>query len=171
VRPVRGRKPDSGEDIILNLGDLLTEDLIHLDIKARAKNEAIREVAEVMSRSKQIFDREEFLNALLEREGLATTGIGRGIAFPHARSASVDGIVVALARSDHGIEFDSLDGKPVHLMFMMGTSPECVEDYLKVLARISRLLKKDQAKDALLTARTPAEVLAVVREIEGEIGD
>lgn len=155
----------------MKLADLLTEDLIHLDVKARTKNEAIREVAEIMARCKQIYDKEEFLNALLEREGLATTGIGRGIAFPHARSASVEGIVVALARSDAGIEFDALDGKPVHLMFMMGTSPECVEEYLKVLARISRLLKKDQAKDALLTAKTPADVLRVIRQVETELGD
>lgn len=155
----------------MKLAELLTEDLIHLDVKARAKSEAIREVAEIMARCTQIYDKEEFLNALLEREGLATTGIGRGIAFPHARSASVEGIVVALARSDGGVEFDALDGKPVHLMFMMGTSPECVEEYLKVLARISRLLKKDQAKDALLTAKTPADVLRVIRQVETELGD
>jgi len=155
----------------VKLADLLSEDLIHLDLKARTKNDAIREVAEIMSRSRKIFDREEFLNALMERESLATTGIGRGIAFPHARTASVDGIVVALARSKDGVEFDSLDGKPVHLMFMMGTSPECVEDYLKVLARISRLLKKDQAKDSLFAAKTPAEVLALVRQAEADLGD
>ena len=155
----------------MKLADLLSEDLIHLDLRAKGKNDAIREVADVMSRSQKILDREEFLNALMEREGLATTGIGRGIAFPHARSASVDGIVIALARSDKGVDFDSLDGQPVYLMFMMGTSPECVEDYLKVLARISRLLKRDQAKDALLTARTPAEVLDLVRSAEADLAD
>ena len=155
----------------MKLADLLNENLIHLDLKATTKTEAIREMAEVMSRSKKIFDREEFLSALLEREGLATTGIGRGIAFPHARTASVDGILVGLARSDQGVEFDSLDGKPVRLMFMMGTSPECVEDYLKVLARISRLLKRDQAKDALLVAPTAADVMKIVRDVEAELGD
>jgi fructose-specific phosphotransferase system IIA component len=150
------------------LAQLIDPDLILLDLQARTKPKVFEELVEVMAKSPKVVDVQEFARALEVRESLATTGIGRGVAFPHARTASVDGIVVAFARSAKGVEFDALDGEPVHLVFMMGTSPECVEEYLKVLARISRMLRKGNAKDRLMEARTRQEVVDIIRQVDEE---
>jgi fructose-specific phosphotransferase system IIA component len=153
---------------MLKLVDLIDPDLISLDLQARTKNKVFEEMMAVMSSSSKVLEAEEFSKALEERESLATTGIGRGVAFPHARTPSVDGIVIAFARSQKGVEFDALDGEPVHLIFMMGTSPECVEEYLKVLARISRMLRKGNAKEQLLEAKTQEDVLDIIRKVDEE---
>ncbi len=153
---------------MLKLADLIDPDLVLLDLQARVKKKVFEEMMGVMEKSPKVLDREAFALALEERENLATTGIGRGVAFPHARTASVDGIVIAFARSQKGVEFDALDGEPVHLVFMMGTSPECVEEYLKVLARISRMLRKGNAKERLMEAKTQEDVLDIIRKVDEE---
>jgi len=153
---------------MLKLAELIDPDLICLDLQARTKGKVFEEMIGVMSKSDKVLNTEEFTRALQDRENLATTGIGRGVAFPHARTASVDGIVIAFGRSQKGVEFDPLDGEPVHLIFMMGTSPECVEEYLKVLARISRMLRKGNAKELLFEAKNPEDVLEIVRKIDEE---
>ncbi|MCK4547490.1 MAG: PTS sugar transporter subunit IIA [Candidatus Eisenbacteria sp.] len=153
---------------MLKLVDLINSDLITLDLQARTKNKVFEEMVAGMSASAKVLDGTEFARALEERESLATTGIGRGVAFPHARTGSVDGIVIAFARSRKGVDFDALDGEPVHLVFMMGTSPECVEEYLKVLARISRMLRKGSAKERLMEAKTREDVLEIIRKVDEE---
>lgn len=153
---------------MLKLAELINSDLIILDLQARTKNRVFEEMMKVMATSAKVLDAEEFARALEDRENLATTGIGRGVAFPHARTASVDGILIGFARSQRGVEFDALDGEPVHLVFMMGTSPECVEEYLKVLARISRMLRKGNAKERLFEAKSPDDVLEIIRRIDEE---
>lgn len=153
---------------MVKLADLIDSDLVILDLQSRTKARVFDEMMEVMAGSEKVLDKDEFAKALRDRENLATTGIGRGVAFPHARTASVDGIVIAFGRSQKGVEFDALDGELVHLVFMMGTSPECVEEYLKVLARISRMLRKGNAKEHLLEAKAPEDVLDIIRKIDEE---
>ena len=96
------------------------------------------------------------------REKLGSTGIGDGLAFPHARSDAVDKLVIVFARSKPGIEFDAIDGKPVHLLFLMAAPNADLSTYLKVLARVSLMLRRGQVAEGLLAAKTAREVCGIL---------
>jgi PTS system nitrogen regulatory IIA component len=113
-----------------------------------------------------MIDFDLFLEDVFERERLGTTGIGDGIAIPHARTDAVDQLVIALGRSARGVEFESLDGKKVKLLFLMGTPKGSVSHYLKILAQLTRLLKEGTFRDKLLEARDKEIVVSLFREIK-----
>jgi fructose-specific phosphotransferase system IIA component len=145
-----------GEKPKMKILDYLREERMLLELKARTKDEAIRELATLLRDAEEIADFGAFLTDVFEREKLATTGIGNEAAIPHARSDAVNRFVIAFGRSREGVEFDSLDGKPVKLIFLMGTPKEKqLGDYLKVLAHLSRILRARSFRDSLLEASDP----------------
>ena len=144
----------------------IREELINLDLLSERKEDAIRELARLMESTQGVIDFDLFLEDVFERERLGTTGIGDGIAIPHARTDAVDQLVIALGRSARGVEFESLDGKKVKLLFLMGTPKGSVSHYLKILAQLTRLLKEDTFRDKLLEARDKETVVSLFREIE-----
>ncbi|MBW2183098.1 MAG: PTS sugar transporter subunit IIA [Deltaproteobacteria bacterium] len=144
----------------------IREELINLDLLSERKEDAIRELARLMESTQGVIDFDLFLEDVFERERLGTTGIGDGIAIPHARTDAVDQLVIALGRSARGVEFESLDGKKVKLLFLMGTPKGSVSHYLKILAQLTRLLKEGTFRDKLLEARDKETVVSLFREIE-----
>lgn len=151
----------------MRVGSFLKENQIILDMKSRTKEEAIKELAGVLTNAPEITDFERFLNDVFEREGMATTGIGHEIAIPHTRSDVVKEFVIAFGRSLDGVEFGSLDGRSVKLIFLMGTPKEKgLGDYLKVLAHLTRLLEKENFRQLLLDAKTPTEVINIFQQAE-----
>ena len=144
----------------------IREELINLDLLSERKEDAIRELARLMESTQGVIDFDLFLEDVFERERLGTTGIGDGIAIPHARTDAVDQLVIALGRSARGVEFESLDGKKVTLLFLMGTPKGSVSHYLKILAQLTRLLKEGTFRDKLLEARDKEIVVSLFREIE-----
>lgn len=144
----------------------IREELINLDLLSERKEDAIRELARLMERTQGMIDFDLFLEDVFKRERLGTTGIGDGIAIPHARTDAVDQLVIALGRSARGVEFESLDGKKVKLLFLMGTPKGSVSHYLKILAQLTRLLKEGTFRDKLLEARDKEIVVSLFREIE-----
>lgn len=144
----------------------IREELINLDLLSERKEDAIRELARLMESTQGMIDFDLFLEDVFERERLGTTGIGDGIAIPHARTDAVDQLVIALGRSARGVEFESLDGKKVKLLFLMGTPKGSVSHYLKILAQLTRLLKEGTFRDKLLEARDKEIVVSLFREIE-----
>jgi len=144
----------------------IREELINLDLLSERKEDAIRELARLMERTQGMIDFDLFLEDVFKRERLGTTGIGDGIAIPHARTDAVDQLVIALGRSARGVEFESLDGKKVKLLFLMGTPRGSVSHYLKILAQLTRLLKEDAFRDKLLEAQDKERVVSLFREIE-----
>ncbi|MBW1840017.1 MAG: PTS sugar transporter subunit IIA [Deltaproteobacteria bacterium] len=144
----------------------IREELINLDLLSEQKDDAIRELVQLMENAEGMVDFERFLEDVFERERLGTTGIGDGIAIPHARTDAVDQLVIAIGRSARGVEFESLDGKKVKLLFLMGTPRGSVSHYLKILAQLTRLLKEDTFRDKLLEARDKERVVSLFREIE-----
>ena len=101
-------------------------------------------------------------DAVLEREKLSTTALGHGVAFPHARTAEVSGIVVAAGRSREGVKFGGSDER-VHFLFVIGTPPDRVAQYLALVGRLARLLKEEAVRAQLLAATTPEEFLNPLR--------
>jgi PTS system nitrogen regulatory IIA component len=119
-------------------------------INSVEKYEAIREVIQKCSVFSGIADIPRFTKAVLRRERIETTGIGRGVAIAHGKTSSIERIHVGLGLSEHGIDFDAPDGKPVHLLFVIGSSPFSQVDYLRALAAIMRFIKEGEVRRELL---------------------
>ena len=151
----------------MRISDYLKEDMICLNLKATGKEEAIRELGNFIRKAEEITNYEIFLKDVLEREKLTSTGIGEGVAIPHARTDAVSGFVIAFGKSEKGVEFDSLDGKKARLLFLMGTPKTAgLDEYLVLLAHLTRLLKGESFRESLLKAKSPAEIIDIFRNFE-----
>jgi PTS system nitrogen regulatory IIA component len=110
----------------------------------------------------------ELLKALLEREKLGSTGIGNGIAIPHGKLAGLSDIILVFARSTAGVPFEAIDGKPIHLIFLLVAPANSTGGHLKALARLSRLLKNDSFRKTLLTAATAQDILRAIADEDNQ---
>jgi fructose-specific phosphotransferase system IIA component len=150
----------------MKLSKFCGEDLISFELKRESKNEVISELVDLTSRSKLVKDGNELLKDILEREKLVTTGVGYGVAFPHAKSKAVKGIVIAFGRSKKGVDFDSMDKKPVRLFFLIAAPEDAIGAHLNVMARLSYLMKSEKNRDKLMKIKSPKELLEVLDSVE-----
>lgn len=148
----------------MKLTDILDESSIVADLQASTKTEALELLVDAMTRNSQSLDKQEILRVLLEREELGSTGIGDGIAIPHGKSPELEHIISGFGLSKHGIDFDSLDGKPAHLFFLLVAPENSVGTHLKMLARISRMLKNVEFRNKLLEANSQHEIYQIISE-------
>ena len=151
-------------DLTLNLVDFLPQAAIQPDLKSQTKKEVLKELVQELALAHGIKDPLNILKALLEREDLGSTGIGQGIAIPHGKSNSVSGVAAALGISKRGIDFDALDGEPVYIFFMLIAPANSNGIHLKILAKISRLLKDKFFRQALREAKTSQEALKLIKD-------
>jgi fructose-specific phosphotransferase system IIA component len=148
----------------LRITDYINEDLIFLELEAKDKDSAIAAIIERMSRTNVFDNASSFLKEVRGREKLGSTGIGKGVALPHARTQHVKNIVVAFARLSTGIDFQSEDKEPVRLIFLLGTPLNCVGEYLKVLATISKIARTDKIRKSLIKAGSVEEVAEILKD-------
>lgn len=148
----------------MKLIDILDESAIVADLRASTKTEALRSLVNAMAATKPALRKEELLQVLLEREELGSTGIGDGIAIPHGKSPEISEIVSGFGLSKQGIEFDSLDGKPAHLFFLLVAPENSVGTHLKMLARISRMLKNVEFRQKLLEADSQQAIYQIIAD-------
>ncbi len=148
------------------LSNLMREDLILADLVSREKMSAIKEMIDRLKQTGKITNGIDCLKVIAEREQLRTTGIGEGVAIPHARTNAVDSLVIAFGRSREGIDFKSIDGRPVHLIFMLASPDHDAGRYLNALARICTLFRQKSFSESLIRARDAREIIAVIREAE-----
>jgi fructose-specific phosphotransferase system IIA component len=153
----------------MRLSNYLDRNLIMLDLPAASKDDALALIVDRLAAGKVVSDRDEFLAEVHKRDGQGSTAIGHGMAIPHARSRTLERIVVAMARLQNGVEFGAEDGKPVRLIFLLGTPIERAGEYLKVLGRLSKLLKENGLRQELLKAASPAEVLELLEKTECQL--
>jgi PTS system nitrogen regulatory IIA component len=130
-----------------------------LDLSSTTREEAITELCEFLRGTPAIGDLESFRRAVLDREKVMSTGIGLGIAVPHAKIASVKEFVLAVGRSREGIDFASLDGRPVHIVVLIAGPEEKQARYLQILAGVTLRLKDEQLRRAVREAAGPEEVV------------
>ena len=147
----------------MNLGDLLSPEGIVPSLKAKSKKQALQELSHRAAELTALPAREIF-DTLLQRERLGSTGLGRGIAIPHVKFRALKSIVCLFARLDEPIDFDSLDGEPVDLIFLLLAPEHASGDHLKALARISRLLREPSSIERLRAAKDAAAIYAVLTE-------
>jgi len=150
----------------MKLSKFCDENLVVFNLKATNKNEVIEELVALAASSNMIKDHDELLSDVKDRENLVTTGVGYGVAFPHAKTRSAKGIVISFGRSDKGIEFDAMDHKPVNLFFLIAAPEDAIGAHLNVMARLSYLMKLAENREKLMKASSPGDVLALMDEIE-----
>ena len=147
------------------LTDLLTIDRIRIPLEATTKDDILRELVDVITQQ-GVNEPEEVLRAVREREAVLSTGIGNGVAIPHGKSAVVPDLVMAAGRTASPIEFDSLDGQPVQLLFMLVGPETAAGPHIKALSRISRLIRKDSVREQLIKAKTAEEFFRGLKDAE-----
>lgn len=147
----------------MNISDMLGVDRI-VDLNATKKDEVLKELVDVIATAPEITDPRAFLKAIMEREQIMSTGIGIGVAIPHAKIPSVKDFVMAIGRARQGIDFDALDDRPVYLVVMIGASDRQKDEFLKVLARVSLLLKNRGLRKWLMEAEGAQEVMALLAD-------
>jgi fructose-specific phosphotransferase system IIA component len=148
--------------VAIELHKLIVPEAI-VDLQATTKKDALRELTDVLSRNKNIEDPEAFLRAIYQREELASTGVGLGVAIPHVKISQVRDYAIAIGRKASGLEFNSLDGQPVRIIVMIGASDRQTRDFVKMLARVMRLLKDGKNRDGILNAKAPEEFIEIIR--------
>ncbi len=151
----------------MRISQLLSKNSIIADMSATNKSGAIEELALAASGQTNASAR-QIAAVLMEREQLGSTGIGGGIAIPHGKLDSVNDITVGFALSQNGVEYDSLDNKPVHIFFLLLTPENSTGGHLKVLAQISKMLKVDQFKTQLMDASSMDEIYGIIMEQDEE---
>lgn len=148
----------------MRIDDFLAEDMVVPALEGRKKDDVIEELAEVVSRHHPEIDHWKLVGALQDRERLNSTALGEGVAIPHGRLSGVKRVVAAFGRSPQGVDFNSLDGKPTHLFFLLVAPEDSAGAHLKALARISRLLKDDAFRARLMQAEDGASLYRIMRE-------
>jgi len=135
-----------------------------IDLKSPSKRDALLELAESLKSNPNITNHAAFTDAIFKREELVSTGVGLGVAIPHVKIPEVKDYVIAVGRKKEGIEFDALDGQPVRLIFMIGASEHQTRDFVKMLARVMKLLKSGETRLALIEAAIPEDFIEVIRK-------
>lgn len=152
--------------MVLKISEFLKPETIIMKMKSREKIAALKELVDNMVANKSVENGEEFQKALAKRENLESTGIGDGIAIPHARTDAVKGLILAFARSEEGVDFSAIDGKPSHLIFLIASPENKKSEYIMALAKLSRLLRKKEVRQLLKKAGNPDEILDIIKKNE-----
>ena len=148
----------------MKIMEFLNKKAVTASLKSADKEGVVRELVDLLARAEEIKNKEELVKAILTRESLGSTGIGQGIGIPHAKSQNVKNLVAAFGLSQRGVNFDSLDGEPVYIFFLLIAPEESAGPHLKALARISRMLKDKYFRELLRKAKDEKEILRVIQE-------
>lgn len=152
---------------IVKITDYMSEDLVCLNLKSKTKEDVLLELSKLMESSPNISKEGNVIyKALVEREKLGSTGIGKGVAIPHAKTDAAQKLTIAFGISKEKIDFKSMDNESVNIFFVFASPNKDSQIYLKVLARISRLIREESFRDGLLNCKTPKEVLEYINKKE-----
>jgi nitrogen PTS system EIIA component len=144
--------------------EILDKRFIIPHLSAQGKEGVLREMIHVIGQVERQVNEARMIEILLERESLGSTGIGEGVAIPHGKSKDVKKLLASFGRSVPGLDFQSMDGKPTHLFFLLVAPEDSAGIHLKALARISRLMKDIQFRKRLMEAETAEEIYAAFAE-------
>jgi PTS system fructose-specific IIA component/PTS system nitrogen regulatory IIA component len=156
----------------MKFSDFICKESVRTHLEAGEKEAVIRAMTTALLEAGQIEkdDYESIIEAILKREELGSTGIGRGVAVPHTKHPSVDRLVGTVAISEEGVDFDSLDGEKVHLLFLLVSPPDRPGDHLRALENISRQLRDDSFCRFLKQSKNPEDVWQLLEEADSSQG-
>jgi fructose-specific phosphotransferase system IIA component len=150
----------------MKISEILTESMVLTDLEGDSKDDIINAMVDLIGNSDKVLDKEKVRQAIFDREKLMSTGVGNGFALPHGKTDAVADIVAAFAVTARPIDYESLDKKPVRLVFLLVGKDSMVGPHIKLLSRISRLMHKEQFRTQLISMKTPGEVLEMFRREE-----
>ena len=148
----------------MKITDILVRDASILDLAATAKDDLLAELAGALAIAEPALDRDGLLTVLREREALQSTGIGEGVAIPHGKVHGLDRLVATFARSRGGVDFESIDGQPTQLFFLLVVPEQSGGQHLKALARISRFFRDASFRERLIAADDLDEIFRAIEE-------
>lgn len=154
----------------MNITDYISDSSINLDIKGTNKSEILINLVQILGQTTSLNDSDEIIHLLEEREKLSTTGIGFQIAVPHCKSAQVNDLKIIIARSQEGVDFQSLDGQNVNLFFLLVAPVQSSSEHLKALAKIARFAKDASIRNELLSLQTSKEIFNFIQDKEEAFG-
>jgi nitrogen PTS system EIIA component len=152
----------------MRLSEILDEKNIIPDLKARDKKGALEELAGTVASNRQSMDKNSLVKVLLERERLGSTGIGDGVAIPHGKFHGIDEPIISFGRSLKGLDFESMDGQPVYLFFLLVAPENSASVHLKALARIAKILKNSSFRKTLMEIPTREELYQIIIQNDEE---
>jgi PTS system nitrogen regulatory IIA component len=148
----------------MKIMDILVKDAVILDVESADKPAVLERLARAVAGAEPGVEAERLLQVLIERENLQSTGIGDGVAIPHGKLPGLQRLLAGFARSRRGVDFESIDGQPTHLFFLLVVPEHSGGMHLKALARISRFFRDAGFRKALLEAETREDVLSAIEE-------
>ena len=150
----------------MKISDILEEKYIIVHLSGTTKNDVINALIEVAGQSPKVLDKDKVRTAIFEREKIMSTGVGNGFAIPHGKTDSVADVVAAFGITSEPIDYQSLDEKPVRLIFLLVGKDSMVGPHIKLLSRISRLMNKEEFRNKLIQSQSQHEVLEAFRQEE-----
>lgn len=150
----------------MQISDFLTSDTVAVDLMAEDKNDLIESMIRLLASHGDVTDLDEVRRAVIERENMMSTGVGKGLALPHAKCEAVTDTVAALATLKNPVEYGSIDDEPVRIAFLLVGTPDAKSQHVKVLSRVSRLMNRKSIRSELLSSTSPSELLDIFREAE-----
>ena len=150
----------------MKISDFLCEEAVSADLQATTKEEVIEEMVGLLTKSESIDkkNKSKFVEVLMAREALGSTAIGQGIAIPHGKSEDVDHLIAGLGVSKKGVDFESLDGEPAYIFFLLLAPIDSAGPHLKALAKISRLLKDKYFRENLKAVKDEKTILKLIAQ-------
>jgi fructose-specific phosphotransferase system IIA component len=155
----------------MKVSDFLNEKVVIVELKSTKKQDAINELIDLFKDDPVIINLEKVRKSVFDREEIMSTGVGKGFAIPHGKTSAVSQIIAAFGKTTEGINYDSLDGEPVHLIFLLVGKDSLVSTHIKLLSRISRMMNKDDFRDRLLVAESKEQIVTLFKEEEKHFSD
>jgi PTS system fructose-specific IIA component len=154
---------------ILDIHDLLTPSTVKVGLPGATKEDILNNLIESLAGRPAVRDLEEVRKAIFEREQMMSTGVGKGLALPHAKTPAVQESIAAFAATSWPIDFGSIDDQPVRLVFLLVGTESAKSEHIKILSRVSRLMNRDRFRARLLDAKTPEEIMSIFEEGETDL--
>ena len=148
----------------MRITELMDKNLIISELHSETKKEVLKELVDCITKKELDIDGNDLLRVLLEREELGSTGIGDGIAIPHGKVKKIEDLMVSFGRSLGGVDFQSMDGKPTHIIFLLIAPENSAGIHLKALARLSRLLKDSRFRKNIMEADSSQEIYDLIAQ-------
>ncbi len=151
---------------MLGIHDLLQRGVVRVKLQGESKDEVLGQLIDLLANHPDVNDYEGMRTAILKRESMMSTGVGKGLALPHAKTSAVDGMVAAFVTTEQPINYDAIDGIPVQMLFLMVSTERAKSQHIKLLSRVSRLMNDDAFRARLLEAKRPRQILTIFQEGE-----
>lgn len=152
----------------MKLSEIFNKDNIIPDLKAGDKTKVLEELVDALVSTRPSIDKDSLVRILLERERLGSTGIGDGVAIPHGKFRGINEPIICFGRSQKGLDFDSMDGQPVHLFFLLVAPEDSASAHLKALARIAKILKSSSFRKTLIENSSREELYQSILKDDDE---